>query len=290
MTFHSKKYPQLNDVEWLYQKYIVENQSTLDICKLLNIKAPNSVRQALLGAGIQVRTPSEGLRVNNDKLIIDLDVLNGGLLGDASLSKFNKKSEKSIPFFHKTNKYLDHIELVAKSFYVESYKEHVREKHCKLNGKVFHYWFLKTGADEQFIKHYDKWYPESNNHVKVVPTDLVLTPKSILHWFMDDGCAYRRYRSEFKKKTNEIVITFASESFTKEENEYLVGELNRFSLNAKITPYCLGTGWRIRIPQTKNLDFLSLIGDPPLESMAYKWKYPEKQYEKCLRKDSLSLR
>ena len=282
MNFHSRKYPQLNDVEWLHQKYIVETKSTLDISKLLNIKACNSVRQALIGAGIQVRTPSEGLRVNNDKITIDLDILNGGLLGDASLSKFNKKSDKSIPFFHKTNKFLDHIELVAKSFYCD-FSQYISISHNTCNGKDFEYFQFKTKADEQFIEHYNKWYPASNNYVKVVPTDLVLTPKTILHWFMDDGCAYRKYRPEFKKKTNEIVITFASESFTKEENEHLVEELNRFSLNSRTIKCPTGTGWRIKIPQTKNLDFLSLIGNPPIESLSYKWKYPEKQYEKRIR-------
>lgn len=75
-------------------------------------------------------------------------------------------------------------------------------------------------------------------------------------------------------RTNQIVVTFSSESFTKLENDFLVDQINsKYSLKSGVRKCNSGTGFRIVIPQSKNLDFLNLIGDCPFESLKYKWKY-----------------
>jgi len=278
MSFHSHKYPQLNDLDWLRQKYVIEKQSTTQIAEILDVKCSNSIRQALLGNGLIVRTPSQGLRINNENLLIDDEIINGSLLGDGSIVKYNKHSHLSIPYFRKKNKQLDHIELVAKSFYLTNYSDRIFVDYNKCNGKILKYWLLRTTADEKLIDYYNKWYPKCNNYKKVIPLDLILTPKTILHWFLDDGSSQRRYR--YAKYSNEIMITFSSESFTKTENEFLIEQLNTFSLCARLNKCNSGTGYRVRIPQSKSLDFFNLIGECPIESMKYKWKFYETQYEK----------
>lgn len=278
MSFNSKQYIKLNDIEWLHAQYVVNKLSTIEIAEIVGAKSCNSIRQALLGAGISLRTYSEGLRVNNYLIELDDEIINGSLLGDASLRKYNKSSNGSIPYFSKNNKHKDHVELIAKSFYGNSYSDHVYGGINKCRGRSFEYWRIRTPADERFTEYYCKWYPEENNYKKVVPPDLILTPRVILHWFMDDGSSYRRYR--YAKHSNEIIIRFSSESFTQADNQYLVEQLNRYSLNADVERCNSGTGYRIKIAQIKSLDFFNLIGECPIESMKYKWKFHEKQYEK----------
>lgn len=270
MSFHSRKYPQLNDPEWLNQKYIVEKLSTIDISKMLNIIAPNSVRQALLGAGIIPRSASEGLRVNNEELNIDLDVLYGSLLGDGYMCKYNKHSNISMPYFGKTNKHRDHVLYVASYFY-DNYTQYVFDTTYTINGKILTYNTLKTKSDEKLVDHYNKWYPSSNDYNKVVPTDIKLTPNMILHWFLDDGST--SYRTRNGILTSQVVGTLSSQSFTLDENILLVSQLNNFIPRcAKITSCSTGTRSMIRIRQSKINEFYELIGECPFDSLKYKWK------------------
>lgn len=112
----SYKYSQLNDFDWLYEKYITNQISSLDISKLIGCKTSNSVRQALSRFNIPIRNISESLTINNDIVTINDSVITGCLLGDGWLKRFNTNSEISYPYFIKKNKYRSHIEYVANYF------------------------------------------------------------------------------------------------------------------------------------------------------------------------------
>ena len=91
---------------------------------------------------------------------------------------------------------------------------------------------------------------------------------------MDDGSTSYRYRKENKNPyTNEVVCSFSSESFSREDQERLCSQMKKkFSLNPQMSPTQWGTGWRIRIRQAEVQDFLKVIGPCPVKSMQYKWK------------------
>ncbi|MCK9429167.1 MAG: hypothetical protein M0R17_04125 [Candidatus Omnitrophica bacterium] len=271
MKFHSNKYPKLNDSNWLFEEYVIKKKSTVEIANNLGIKASNSVREALLSNNINLRSCSESLRVHNDNFMINTDVIVGSLLGDAYLCKWNKESIDSMPYFGKKNKYLDHVELVAKAFYGDTYNNYIKKDVNKCNGKLFTYWKFKTSSSESLVDYYEKWYPTTNNRKKLIPKDIKLTPEIILHWFMDDGSSSWRTRNGIL--TKQVKITFSSQSFTKEDNDFLVNEINtEFSLKSRVSSTNSGTGWVITIPQSKSFDFFDLIGLCPIESMKYKWK------------------
>lgn len=66
---------------------------------------------------------------------------------------------------------------------------------------------------------------------------------------------------------------FCSESFTKEDQQILCDKINeKFDLVARTVKVKGGTGWRISIPQSKSNEFFNIIGPPPVQSLAYKWK------------------
>lgn len=270
------KYLQLNDKDWLYQKYIVEKISLKQLGDMLGCKNCNTVRQALKRFSIPIRDKRESkdvLKENDEPILLDLDIFNGSMLGDGMMRKFNKTSQVSNPYFAKKNMYIDHVEFIAKSFYPLTYKEYISLDYSKLTDK--YYPIFRTLSSKIFLDHYNKWYPDGG--IKVVPNDLILTPNIILHWFMDDGCSYDRKRKDcIIQETRQVCILFASQSFNKEDNQRLVDQLRNFKLNAALkytTGKDKGTGYTITISQGSANDFFDLIGPCPVKSLEYKWKY-----------------
>lgn len=271
MSNYSYKYPLLNDKEWLYQKYINEKLSTEQILKLVGCKTANSVRQSLIRFDIEVRTRTVGLTCNrvNDGFNFNQEVIYGCLLGDGGLSKWNKFSDESNPFFRKRNKFKDHIEHIANLLGLNensiSY-EYVKSSKSNTMCDVY---TLKSASYKELLPIYKKWYPESNDFKKIVPNDIIITPTVLLHWFMDDGCTW--YRKD--RKNTPIVGSFSSESFTKEENMMLIEKI-KDSTGLLLTPQKCnsGTESRISIPTSQIKAFFEVIGNCPVNSLEYKWK------------------
>jgi hypothetical protein len=117
---------------------------------------------------------------------------------------------------------------------------------------------------------YNIWYPKNNNYIKVIPKDIEPTPEMLLHMFLDDGCAYHRRK---ESKIKQIKLTISSQSFTRDDQEMFCEKVNNiFNLKMRTEATNSGTGYRIGLPQSKVNDFYNVIGPPPFESLAYKWK------------------
>ena len=102
MHTKSYKYPKLNDREWLYKCYVEQKLSTIEISKLAGARTCNSVRQALIRNNIPVRSISDGITAKHpDFFVINQDVLDGCLLGDGYMIRYNRLSNKSYPYFAK---------------------------------------------------------------------------------------------------------------------------------------------------------------------------------------------
>lgn len=268
----SFKYDLLNDKEWLYQKYIIEGLSTPDIMVIVGGKTPNSARQALIRKGIKVRNQREGVihgRIDDGFVLNEYttQVIEGGLLGDAHFDIYNKESDICAPAFRRKNKFRDHVKFVRDEI---GCIQEITLYHQKLNGKEFPAYQFETLTHGCLTPFYRRWwYPKSNDYVKLVPDDFVLTPISLLHWFLDDGYSCRR-----KRKTFQVFIGLCSESFTKNHNLFLVEQLrDKFNVKAVVIKHSAGTGWRIRVPQSQISRFYEVIGDCPVPSLAYKWKF-----------------
>lgn len=274
--YGSVKYELLNDKEWLIEKYEIEGKSLPEISCLVNAKNHNSVRQALNRHGIYIRNQSEGVTYGrkDDGFILDLDVINGCLLGDAGLRKWKKESKISIPMFFKKNKYYDHVLWVANFLFSgENATERIKEGEEKLNGKKYQNFRFDSLTHKELLPLYEKWYPANNDFVKVVPDDLILNEKIMLHWFLDDGTT--SWRKRVKKNT--VKLTFCSQSFTIDHQQKLCDKINeKWDLNAKTKSTNSGTGYVIGIPESKVLKFFDTIGPCPIEvpSLMHKWKFP----------------
>jgi hypothetical protein len=276
-------YKQLNDPEWLHQKYEVENLSTLQISKLVGCKTPNSTRQALIKFGVPLRSRRDAQIIGrDDNLVIDEEVLTGTLLGDGSLQKSSKTSLIAAPYYTKKCKWEDYSHHVGRCFSKSGDPrltfEQVFLKRKRWNANCEYYVF-RTLSSLLLTSWYSKWYPSGK---KIVPTDLVLTPRTVLYWFLDDGYSCYRHREKevcrsrgnkaYPQRTKQVILGFCSESFTKQENDLLCKKLEGLGIGASVRKCNSGSGWRIFIDQSAANDFFDLIGECPVDSLKYKWK------------------
>lgn len=276
-------YEQLNDREWLRQKYVIENLSSLQISKMIGCKNSNSVRQALRKFDIPIRSYRDAQVVGrDDNLVIDEEVLNGTLLGDGSLQKSSKTSLIAAPYYTKKCKWEDYSNHIGKCF-SKSGEVNLTFETTFLKRKRWsancEYYVFRTLSSVSLTPWYSMWYPMGQ---KVVPKNLVLTPKTMLYWFLDDGYSTWRNREgeicrnrgnkAYPQKTKQVIMGFCSESFAKQENDFLCEKIKKMGIGASVRKCNTGTGWRLFIDQTSTNDFLDLIGRCPIDSLKYKWK------------------
>ena len=282
-TGGESQYDLLNDENWLRQKYEVDGLSTSEIAELVGAKTSNSVCQALRRKNIKVRHVSDGLtykrrmkELDGCNFIFNTDVIVGCLLGDAGLIANNRQSDFSNPHFYKKNINYDHILWIASLLFKDGGKFRIKEDSQITNAKLCKCFSLHSFTDKNLFIIYREWYPPSNNYKKLVPRNIQINETVLLHWFLDDGCSSWRKREG--KMTKQVILVFCSESFIKEDQEWLCNKINKeFNLNATLIKTTKGSGWRIKIPQSKVEEFFDIIGPCPEEipSMRYKWKIPE---------------
>ena len=292
--FKSRMYPLLNDKKWLFENYITNKFSTVKIAKLAGAKKSNSVTQALVRLEIPIRDYDEmdELRRKNDFFVFDQDIIIGGLLGDGSMSIYNKQSkhDRSFPYFNQKSKWLNHALYIADKIFTRKSFERIELETIKKNDKIFLSYTVSTLAKKELLPIYREWYPSSNNFIKLVPKTLLLTPGIMLHWFLGDGST--TYRNREKEKTAhkihrenyreaiQVTMVICSESFSREDNENLAGQMSqKFGIYAKISPTQegRGSGWRIRVPNSSIERFFNVIGPCPKElqdTLGYRWKIP----------------
>ena len=273
----SYKYPQLNDKKWLYEQYFLKGLSTNNIRDIVGCKTTNSIRQSLIRFDFDPRNCREGLthnRLDND-FIFNEDVITGCLLGDAGLRCWNKTSSNSYAYFYKKNKYLDHIEYVG-SFLFDNPKLHIKQEINRYKDQELIYYQLRSATFEVLKILYNKWYPESNNYKKLIPKDININKTVLLHWYLDDGYSYYRKRKNQKKK--QIVSGLCTQSFTKEDQLFLIDKI-KYSLGLEYSLHDIrhrgkksGTGYMLQLPQKQFNKFLDILGEPPVNNLAYKWK------------------
>jgi len=266
------KYSLLDNKKWLYEKYVQENLGTIDICKLAGAKSPNSVRQSLIKYSIPLRSIGDGLRSNrqDDGFIINKEVIEGCLLGDGFLYKWNKKSDTSTPYFAKRNKYYDHVKYVSEILFGDKWEDRIKENNEKSLDKRHVVFTLRSLSNKRLQSYYKRWYPEWNDYKKVIPEDIEITPNLLLHWFLDDGNSYQRRKDSTVKQ---VIITLCSECFSEDNQQMIVDKVkDKFELKCKLKKVNYGTGYQIVINQSQVPLFYDIIGLCPVPSMQYKWK------------------
>jgi len=145
---------------------------------------------------------------------IQEQILNGHLLGDGHIERTRTKNARFSISRKSTDK--DYLLWSVKHFenfiYSSGVKE--RDRYNKDTQRTQHCIELRTKASPIFTEYHNQWY---NNHKKIIPPDLTLTPLTLAVWFCDDGTL--RYHSR------NISLTLATNSFSYQEDCFLLKQL-----------------------------------------------------------------
>lgn len=171
------------------------------------------------------------------------EVLDGLLLSDGCLSEKSRISAR-LTFGFKFKETPEEIfkELHSIEFGPIWQSEHTKCYHSKSN--MYH----------DLLNENKRWYPKKE---KIVPRDILITPKSCYWWFIGDGY------------TTNGNVYLCTDSFTKEDNQFLIEKLNKKGFKPSIT-----SKNRIRFDKKDTIAFLKWITPEKgiMEQYKYKWE------------------
>lgn len=272
-------YKILNNKKWLIDMYISKKLSTIEIGKIVGCNC-SIVFQSLKRFNIPVRDRSDGHTVkdpNRTKLNLTDDILciiNGGLLGDSSLTINNGYGN---PSYTKTSMHKEYIEYEAKLLFKDDWKKHIFSYNSKnssfKNAKETRY-CIQSLRYKSLKPLYNSWYV---NRIKVIPDNIQLNKSSLLTWFMDDGYCYTIQRKNSHRP--QIRVYLCTQCFQRSELENLcVKLLKNFGLHFYVRFHkrkkgvSQGTGLELELSLKDSIRFFETIGPCPVDCFKYKWK------------------
>jgi len=199
-----------------------------------------------------------------------LSVVEGTLLSDAGLFALTSNSNAiySISLSGKEHDdWLNSIEEVLTSVGVSVLRS------CKerenIRGSYMHN-MLWTRVHPELTLLYEGWYA---NGVKEVPANFTLTPVSLAHWFMGDGCSSWCFDGL-------VSVYFSTQRFSRASTNHLKRELSKLGVmqvNDHKPSKGDVPGVELAITSADNITKLMSIVDPfILTSYRYKVKYPRR--------------
>lgn len=191
-----------------------------------------------------------------------VELIDGLLLGDGCLSKTSKDKNARYEHSCKCKEYIEFIKTELLKHGID-FSNKIYEKPNGYNTGITYQ--MCSRVNEFLTMQYNRWY---SNGKKIVPQDIAISPISLKHWYIGDGCL-----DSDKGYLRQIAI--AAHSFTYDEREFLVEKLSSIGIdssNRKNGLICI---------KKKSIDgFLKYIGQCPVMCYQYKWdisKYQSKQ-------------
>lgn len=242
--------------DWLYQKYIVEKLSSIEISKIINVHKV-TILNWLRNHNIPIRSNSESKHIwqaNHFDITNEFrEWIDGELLGDGCLNSRSKYSAR-VKYSSKYLEYIDYIAESLKHFGIEQ-SGYIRKREPNPGAYSYHYTSKSYNELKDF---HTRWYPEGK---KIVPRDVRLTPITLRQWYLGDGCLY------IPKTKRRRFITLAAYSFTDDDVYFLIKLFREIGIVATKPK-----SNRIHI-STQSVDkFLDYIGECPVYCYQYKWR------------------
>lgn len=141
--------------------------------------------------------------------------------------------------------------------------------YCMMN-KSRHYWrpTLKSRVHPLLQSQYVRWY--AAGRTKRVPEDVLVTPLSLAHWFMGDGCSGQ------DKRCVTIDVSLQAHRFRESDLAVLENKLHGLGLHTgrrRNNKVSTGAGIAITIFQDSVNEFMSMVDAYVIEPYRYKLKY-----------------
>jgi len=149
------------------------------------------------------------------------EIIDGSLLGDGSIrSQSNKYFTYQIT--SKDKRFLRWVEKLFLNFGIKCWISVDNPGIFKLG------FYINSCPFQEFLVLRQKWYKKENGKTfKIIPFDLNITPTTLLFWYLGDGSLIKR-----RNDSNRVpFIVFATNTFSKEDINFLVKKLKELSLN-----------------------------------------------------------
>lgn len=162
---------------------------------------------------IEVKKAPHVLTSEQEEIIVGL------LLGDGCLhtgGKFGKNSRLTVIRKTEDKDYLHWQFDKLIDFYKSGPGDY--STYDKRTNKIYRSSFLNSMVSPCFSKLREKWYPAG---IKIVPTDVTLTPLTVAIWLCDDGTIRKNHAYG-----SSLAVKFATHGFTHDEVKFLAGLLH----------------------------------------------------------------
>lgn len=271
----------IQNKELLFDVYVNHKMSTTEISKNSMIifgfsVSTASVYNTLIAYKIPVRNKSRSISIATSTLDIEHSFLNekstewidGFLLGDGSIER-NHETFLSARFSFSSSE-LEWTEFAISGLkdYDPSYpKQYEQSK----NEKKFFTWQSRTKMHPDISLQAKRWYPNGN---KIVPSDVRITPTSLLLWYLGDGS----FTNSVRNSSNLRLATCAFE--ISDIENILIPKMKQIGIN------CIRDNSKndIIISSDSVKTFFNIIGHKsPISCYDHKFDVPEWLFYKTLK-------
>ncbi len=149
------------------------------------------------------------------------DIIQGTLLGDACITV---SSGKYFNYKHvaKDRKYLEWQSKFLENCGIK-YHIGVENKISKTHRLSF---YINSKRNEFLDSLHEKWYKaERGKNIKQLPSDIIITPTVLSHWYLGDGSLIRQSGNRIPR------IVLATNNFSADEIQILINKLDDIELN-----------------------------------------------------------
>jgi phage antirepressor YoqD-like protein len=212
------------DRDWLYQKYVNESLSSIQIAKMVNV-SQQTIWTWLKKFNIQTRNVGIRLLPNPEVDEYFYEVIDGLMIGDGCLRIPNgyKNANFIIAQIEKQSEFIYWITEFLDKYNID-YKIYKRDKHkngyIKKDGKVGirnPQLIIETKRYELFN---DIYYKHYNGKKRLIPKDIKLTPLQLVLWYMSDGSLYK------SNNANVYKITLSTYRYHIDDLQWLVDKID----------------------------------------------------------------
>ncbi|MBU3905225.1 MAG: helix-turn-helix domain-containing protein [Nanoarchaeota archaeon] len=152
------------------------------------------------------------------------DIINGTLLGDASIRSSNWK----YPCYKLTAKDKNFLKWFQRLLNEYKIKSWISQDN-KISGVHSLGFYINTCPFSEFKDLERRWYSKNENgsKTKIFPKDLELNQTILLHWYLGDGSFPRR-----KNDNNRVSpVVLSTNNFSKEDIDFMIKKLKELNLN-----------------------------------------------------------
>lgn len=176
-----------------------------------------------------------------------IECIDGFLLGDGHISKSSCKLEWSVKY----EEFSNYLANLFKEYYI------TQKQYSVFDNRTNKYYTSNRGTSRcfAFLKEQRKrWYPDGK---KIVPKDVKITPKSVMLWYLGDGCL------------RGVNISLSTLCFSKEDNQFLCEKLKQIGIDAHVNK---SNNIYIKLDSVR--EFFKYIGINEVRCYDYKFNIP----------------